>query len=177
MSHLLDTPHASIAEMSMPQRQRPGYRRDHPILRGIASICFVLAGANHFANPAFYQNIIPPRFPRPALLVAISGACEIAGGAGLAIPRLRRAAGWGLIALLLAVFPANIYMALAPQQTPTSFPSPPWSRWARLPLQGVLIAWVWLAAGLARRPDATPAGLPSQSDGGNLTATSSDPPR
>jgi uncharacterized membrane protein len=111
-------------------------------LRLLASILFVGAGVMHFLNPFFYRRIVPPGFPSAAALVAISGVAEIAGGVGLLIPRLRRAAGWGLIALLIAVFPANIYMAIDPQKTSDGTIAP-WLLWLRLPLQGVLIAWVW----------------------------------
>jgi len=79
------------------------------------------------------------------LLVLLSGICEIAGGVGILIRPLRRAAGWGLIALLCAVFPANVYMATSPQLTPgRDFPH--WMLWARLPLQLVIIAWIWFVA-------------------------------
>ncbi len=116
-------------------------------LRVAAAVLFIGAGANHFVHPSFYRAIVPPGFPSPAGLVAISGACEIAGGVGLLVPQLRRWAGWGLIALLVAVFPANVFMAVSAKQ----FELPPWMLWARLPLQGVLIAWVWHVA-LARGP-------------------------
>jgi len=120
----------------------------HPVrllMRIIAAVFFVGAGINHFVKPEFYRQIIPPIFPAPSLLVSMSGVCEIAGGVGLLIRPLRRAAGWGLIALLIAVFPANVYMATSPQLTPgRGFPH--WMLWARLPLQGVIIAWVWFVA-------------------------------
>ena len=103
------------------------------------AVIFVLAGINHFVMPGMYQKIIPPGFPSPAVLVAVSGICEIAGGIGVLIPSLRRAAGLGLIALLICVFPANIYMAIHPE----IFHISPWLLWARLPLQALLIAWVW----------------------------------
>ncbi len=112
------------------------------ILRGLAAIFFVVAGALHFVKPAMYLQIMPPYFPAPQLLVAVSGVAEIAGGAGLLIRRWRRAAGWGLIALLIAVFPANIYMV----QHQGQFHFAPWILWARLPLQIVFIAWVWFTA-------------------------------
>jgi len=115
-----------------------------------ASIFYIAAGLNHFRSPGFYQRIVPPGFPSPKALVDISGVAEIAGGVGLAIRPLRRAAGWGLIALLLAVFPANIYMAMHPQEF-ADLPLPRWTFYARLPIQGVLIAWVWYAAGMSRR--------------------------
>jgi uncharacterized membrane protein len=111
-------------------------------LRLFAIAGFILAGLNHFRHPDFYRNIIPPAFPSPAALVAISGIAEIAGGIGLAIPPLRRAAGWGLIALLIAVFPANLYMAIDPGRFADLHISP-WLLWLRLPLQIVFIWWVW----------------------------------
>jgi len=112
------------------------------ILRYLAALLFVVAGLLHFLKPEMYVAIIPPSFPAPRLLVALSGVAEIAGGIGLLIPRLRRAAGWGLVALLIAVFPANLYMA----QHPEPFHLAPWILWARLPLQAVLIWWVWSVA-------------------------------
>jgi len=112
------------------------------ILRGLATIFFVVAGTFHFLKPELYGQIMPPYFPAPQLLVAVSGVAEIAGGVGLLIRPLRRAAGWGLIALLIAVFPANIYMA----QHPGQFHFAPWILWLRLPLQAVFIAWVWFVA-------------------------------
>lgn len=79
---------------------------------------------------------------RIALLVAISGACEILGGLGLLVPATRRWAAWGLVALFVAVFPANVNMAI--HRLPFGkFPVPVWALWARLPLQAVLVAWAW----------------------------------
>jgi uncharacterized membrane protein len=112
------------------------------ILRWLAVLFFIAAGMLHFLRPELYLKIMPPYFPAPQLLVAVSGVAEIAGGIGLAIRPLRRAAGWELIALLLAVFPANIYMV----QHPGQFKFAPWILWARLPLQGVFILWVWFVA-------------------------------
>jgi uncharacterized membrane protein len=112
------------------------------ILRGLAAVFFVVAGTFHFLRPELYLQIMPPYFPAPQLLVAVSGVAEIAGGVGLLIRSLRRVAGWGLIALLIAVFPANIYML----QHPGQFHFAQWILWARLPLQGVFIAWVWFVA-------------------------------
>jgi uncharacterized membrane protein len=112
------------------------------ILRWLAAIFFVVAGTFHFLKPEMYLQIMPPYFPAPQLLVAVSGVAEIAGGFGLLLRPWRRAAAWGLIALLIAVFPANIYMV----QHPGSFHFAPWVLWARLPMQAVFIAWVWFAA-------------------------------
>lgn len=104
---------------------------------------FIAAGANHFVHPAVYQQIVPPSFPSPALLVVISGVAEIAGGIGVFIARTRKAAGIGLVLLLLAVFPANIYMAQHPEVYRDIASAT--VLYIRLPLQAVLIAWVWCA--------------------------------
>jgi uncharacterized membrane protein len=112
------------------------------LLRWLATIFFIVAGIGHFVKPELYLKIMPPYFPAPALLVLISGVAEVAGGLGLLIRPFRRAAGWGLIVLLLAIFPANIYML----QHSERFDFPTWTLWARLPLQGVFIAWVWFVS-------------------------------
>jgi uncharacterized membrane protein len=78
------------------------------ILRWLAAIFFVVADMFHFLNLEMYLQIVPPYFPAPQLLVAVSGIAEIAGGIGLLLRSVRRPAAWGLIALLIAVFPANI---------------------------------------------------------------------
>ncbi len=106
-------------------------------------VLFVLAGVNHFVQPAFYTRIMPPYLPAHLTLVYVSGFFEILAGLGIFARQMRRAAGWGLIALLVAVFPANLHMALNADQ----FASLPfWALVARLPLQFALIAWVWWTA-------------------------------
>jgi uncharacterized membrane protein len=112
------------------------------LLRVAAAVMFVAAGVDHLVKPAFFREIVPPGFPAPAMLVAVSGVAEIAGGVGLLVRSLRRAAAWGLIALLIAVFPANIYMAVSPGSIPDLHIAR-WLLWLRLPLQFVFIAWVW----------------------------------
>jgi uncharacterized membrane protein len=114
----------------------------------IIGVLFVVAGALHFKNPGWYERIVPPFLPAHEELVAISGACEILGGLGVLLPQTRRPAAWGLIALLLAVFPANLYMAAESGSFATVAPA--WVLYARLPLQFVLIWWVYAAA--ARAP-------------------------
>ena len=109
----------------------------------LLSLLFIAAGVNHFKSPGVYLKIMPDYLPWPLALVYVSGFFEVLGGVGLAVPRLRRAAGWGLIALLVAVFPANVDMLMHAEQFPAI---PVWALLARLPLQGVLIAWVWWAA-------------------------------
>lgn len=115
------------------------------VMRCAAALVFIAAGANHFLHPASYASIMPPWLPAPGTLVAISGACEIAGGLGLLVPRLRVAAAWGLLALLLAVLPANIHMAMHPDRAPT-LGLPTWALWLRVPLQLPLMAWIWWVA-------------------------------
>jgi uncharacterized membrane protein len=112
---------------------------------------FAAAGINHFRTPATYVAMIPPWLPAPDVLNRIAGICEILGAAGVLVPALRAAAGWGLVALLVAVFPANLHVALAGRMP--GLTAPPWALWLRLPLQGVLVAWVAWSAILADPPD------------------------
>lgn len=116
----------------------------HQILRLALATLFVGAGALHFLETELYVRVVPDALPAPRLLVHVSGAAEIAGGIGLLVPRLRRAAGIGLILLLVAVFPANVAMALDPASSPVDVPH--WLLWARLPLQPLLMWLVWLVA-------------------------------
>jgi uncharacterized membrane protein len=104
---------------------------------------FLAAGLLHFLRPKPYVATVPDAFPRKRELVYASGVAEIAGGAGVLRARTRRAAGWWLIATLVAVFPANVNMAVSAERY--RFVRP-WLLWARLPLQGALIAWVWRVA-------------------------------
>jgi uncharacterized membrane protein len=106
-----------------------------------AALVFLVTGTLHFIQARTFAQIVPPALPAKELLVAISGAAELAGAIGLLIPRTRTAAVYGLIALLICVFPANIFMAVDSGRF-ASF-APAWVLWARLPVQFVLIAWVW----------------------------------
>ena len=104
---------------------------------------FIAAGVNHFVMPRAYRRIVPPRLRGEARrVVALSGAAEVAGGVGVLLGPTRRAAGVGLIALLAAVFPANLYMARAPERFPRI---PRWALHARLPLQPLMMWWAWNA--------------------------------
>jgi uncharacterized membrane protein len=111
---------------------------------------FVVAGLLHFARPGAYKKIVPQYLPAPEALVYLSGLAEIAGGAGLMVPKTRRWAGWWLVATLVAVFPANLDMAVHPERYP-KIPGGARVLRGRLPLQAVLIAWV-LDAGRCREP-------------------------
>jgi len=118
----------------------------------------VAAGANHFVSPAPYLGMMPAEIPESlhAPLVMISGIAEMLGGLGLILPATRRLAAWGLIALYIAVFPANLNMAingipLGGHQLPA------WALWGRLPLQLLLIAWAYSYTRVSTRtPPSTP---------------------
>lgn len=104
------------------------------------AIFYVVAGANHFINPDYYLPVMPPALPAPDLLHKLAGAAELLGGLGLLIPRLERAAAWGLIVLLVVIFPANLYVAFeggAPMGVSATV------AWLRLPFQFLFIAWAW----------------------------------
>jgi len=109
---------------------------------------FIFAGIMHFVIPKVYKRIMPPYLPAHEALVYASGVAEIAGGVGLIVPSARRRAGWWLIATLLAVFPANLHMALHSEEFP-EVPGGKAALQARLPLQAVFVAWVLRAM---RRP-------------------------
>jgi uncharacterized membrane protein len=104
---------------------------------------FLAAGSLHFLRPKPYVAIVPDALPRKLELVYASGIAELAGGALVLPKRTRRTAGWWLIATLIAVFPANVNMAVNADRF-RSVPEP--LLWARLPVQGLLIAWVWRVA-------------------------------
>jgi uncharacterized membrane protein len=111
--------------------------------RQLLSAAFVLAGVNHFVQPRAYEAIVPPSLQsRASQVVLVSGIAEIAGGAGVLLPRARPAAGIWLIALLAAVFPANLYMAREHERFRKI---PRWALYARLPLQPLMMLWAWRA--------------------------------
>ena len=112
------------------------------IVRFVFAAAMVLVGVTHFTAPAGYVAIVPKALPFPLALVYVSGAAEIAGGLGLLWSRTRRWAGWGLILLYVAVFPANVNMAIDHLPLGERVLEP-WMLWARLPLQVVLIATAW----------------------------------
>jgi uncharacterized membrane protein len=106
------------------------------------ALLFGGAGVLHFVHPETYLRIMPPALPAPRLLVLFSGAAEVAGGLGLLLPATRRLAAGGLLALLVAVFPANVHMLGLAHELHI----PAWVLWARLPLQPLLMWAVWRAA-------------------------------
>ncbi len=107
--------------------------------RRLLAAFFVGSGVNHFVIPRAYEQIVPPSMRRRAkLLVQVSGVAEVAGGVGVLLPRTRRLSGLGLVALLAAVFPANLYMAREPKRFKRI---PRWALYARLPLQPLMMLW------------------------------------
>ncbi|MDG1986773.1 MAG: DoxX family protein [Halieaceae bacterium] len=109
------------------------------VLFGLSAF-FIYFGIDHFVNPDFYLSIMPPAFPLHEEAVYISGFFEVLGGVCVLIPRLRKIAGWGLVALLIGVYPANIYMAIAPE----AFPHIPIAvLYFRLPLQFLFFYWAY----------------------------------
>ena len=113
----------------------------------VMSALYVIAGVMHFVVPKTYASVVPPSLPRPLDLVYLSGIAEIALGVGLLFRRTRTLSAWGIVALLLAVFPANVYMATS-DVVIGDFPERARGlarigAWVRLPLQGVLLLWAW----------------------------------
>ncbi|MBM3462713.1 MAG: hypothetical protein FJX76_11485 [Armatimonadetes bacterium] len=108
------------------------------LLTWLLAIFFVAAGTMHFLRPKIYLQIMPPYIPWHLPMIYLTGLWEIFGGLAVLVPALRYPAGISLIVLLVAIFPANIHMAV---NNIGGFP--PLLLWARLPLQGVLVWWVW----------------------------------
>jgi uncharacterized membrane protein len=118
-------------------------RREGRISRRILGGLFIGAGLNHFLSPRFYEAMVPPSLQdERKRIVQVSGVAELIGGLGVLIPSTRRLSGVGLIALLAAVFPANLYMASDPERFKKV---PRWALYARLPLQPLMMLWAWRA--------------------------------
>ena len=118
-------------------------RRAGSYSRRLLAAFFVGSGVNHFVMPRAYQRMVPPSLSdRAEEVVVVSGVAEIVGGLAVLPSRTRRLAGPGLVALLAAIFPANLYMARAPERFRKL---PPWALYARLPLQPMMMWWAWRA--------------------------------
>ena len=113
----------------------------------VAAISYVAVGVTHFTHTEFFLDVMPPYLPAHLELVWLSGVFEVLGGLGLLVKRTRRFASLCLIALLVAVYPANIHMAMNPGLYPSI---DPWLLYARLPLQFVMLGWVYWST-LTRR--------------------------
>jgi uncharacterized membrane protein len=112
------------------------------VLRGILAFCMLFTGLIHFILPEPFVKIVPSILPYPLALVYISGFLELLGGIGLLIPKVSRVAAWGLVLLYIAVYPANLNMAVN-QIHIDGIPDSPWFQAIRLPFQFVLMAWAW----------------------------------
>ena len=115
------------------------------MLRRLFGLFFVFAGVMHFAKPRMYERIMPPYVPAHREMVYASGVAEIAGGLATLHPVTRRAGSALSIATLLAVFPANVHMALNADDYADHVPGGEPALWARLPVQALLIAWAYAA--------------------------------
>jgi uncharacterized membrane protein len=128
-----------MTETDALQVESPGGSRSRSLLAAL----FVGAGVNHFVNPRAYEAIVPPSLQgSKKLVVQVSGVAEVAGGLGVLLRPTRRASGLGLVALLVAVFPANLYMARSPERFKKI---PRWALLGRLPLQPLMMWWAWRA--------------------------------
>lgn len=117
-------------------------------LRYVMGLFYAIAGVSHFLAPRAFERVVPPQFPRPQALVYLSGIAEMVLGVGVLFERTRRASAWGIVTLLFAVFPANVYMAtddVAADLVPERFvDAARVAAWVRLPLQAVLVGWALL---------------------------------
>ena len=141
-----------LEDDAAPELARAGRDRVARVASGrsrgwVLGATFVAAGTMHFLAPRPYESIMPAYLPAHRELVYASGLAEIAGGLGALHPRARRLAGWWLAATLIAIFPANVWMAQHPERY-AAFPA--WTLYARLPLQGLFIAWALWATRDAR---------------------------
>lgn len=125
---------------------RDTLRRLRRPLLYVMGVLYAVAGVLHFVVPELYVQIVPPMLPAGLALVYLSGLAEIAVGVGVLLPRTRQYAAWATIALLVAIFPANVYMAtagVAIEGAPGGGDPSALVRWGRLPLQGVLVLWAY----------------------------------
>ncbi|MGH9804683.1 MAG: DoxX family protein [Candidatus Acidiferrales bacterium] len=147
-----------FAVLHLPPLARLGFLRTRRDKAAAAmAAMFLFTGADHFANPQRYLPMMPPYVPWPGTMIYLSGFFELLGAAGLLWRKTRRWGGYGLAALLVAVFQANIYVALAGGQV-EGLPAGGWYYWVRLPLQFVFIGWaIWCAIA---EDNSAPAPLP-----------------
>ncbi len=111
-------------------------------LRWLATAFFLVAGALHFVIPEFYRAMMPAFIPFQSFFIVLTGIAEMAGAIGIQIPKYRRLSGILMMVLLVAIFPANIYVAIAQPALP-NMDYEPASMWWRLLLQPLFIAWIW----------------------------------
>ncbi|MDC0833428.1 DoxX family membrane protein [Geitlerinema sp. CS-897] len=127
-------------------------KRNKEVLRVVLAVCMVVAGTLHFLVPDPFVKIVPAPLPEPEIIVYVSGIFEILGGLGLLVPPVSRRAAWGLIAIFILVFPANLNMAFNDIHI-DGIPDGWWFQAIRLPFQAVLIAWAYWYTGFDDNPD------------------------
>jgi uncharacterized membrane protein len=147
--HLLE-PKALNIDQSRNTNQAHAMPTIKKVLLWTLALAMIAIGVSHFLNPEPFMRIVPPPLPKRET-VYLSGVFEVLGGAGLLLPQSRRWAAWGLVALYVAVFPANLYMAFEGIQLNPANPLPAWGAWVRLPFQILFISWAWW---FTREPDA-----------------------
>ena len=130
----------SLLDLRQDIRYSPAMPRLKTLLKYLLGIAFALAGANHFFHTAFYVSIVPAYLPWHAALVYVSGVCAVFSGILLLVPGFSRLGAWAIIAVSIAVFPANINTAVHAELFPQFSPA---ALWLRLPLQAVIIAWAY----------------------------------
>jgi uncharacterized membrane protein len=135
--------------------------RTKKILLYLMTAFYVFAGAMHFARPDYYLAMMPPFLPAPLALVYISGVAEIAGGFGLLFAQTRQLAAVGIIVLLIAVFPANVYIAVDNVPMFGAAEGPGVLGWIRLPFQALLIAWAWSYARASKSTESREQSAPA----------------
>lgn len=121
--------------------------RTKRVLLWVLAAFYCFAGFNHLINPEFYIAIMPPNLPSPEWLNLIAGLAEIVLGVFVLEPRVRVLAAWGIIALLIAVFPANLWVAMQNVGGEGPGSGNPILNWVRLPFQGVFVVWAWWYTG------------------------------
>ena len=147
---------ASPTDTMTQGAQRTPDSRTKRIMRWLFALSLASVGIHHFIDSDLYIAIMPPYLPWHLELVLISGVFEVLGGLGLLIPRTRRAAGWGVLALLIAVYPANIHMLVNEVYLP-GMPESLTILWLRMPLQFVFAAWALWVSGIWPRGATTRA--------------------
>jgi uncharacterized membrane protein len=113
------------------------------ILLWVMAVFYILAGLMHFVQPDYYRPMMPPYLPWHAFLIYLSGLAELGLGIAVLIPSIRPLAAWGIILLLIAIFPANIHIAMHNVPVFGATEGAGIGNWIRLPFQAVLIAWAW----------------------------------
>ena len=113
------------------------------ILLWVMAFFYILAGVMHFVRPDYYRPMMPPYLPWHEFLIYLSGLAELGLGIAVLIPSIRPLAAWGIILLLIAIFPANLHIALHNVPVFGATEGAGIGNWIRLPFQGVLIAWAW----------------------------------